>query len=314
MINFWFLLPFLVAARYSFIKSLFKMRHNKPHSPTPHPPQTYCIIGCEQNSKYCGTQIQEIAPQFENKKHITISPGGFKGFYMLGVTTYIKTFFEVEDEYIFSGASAGSWNALTMSYVGEPYTLYPRIRKILTAVNSVFKKRTILYTQKQLRAGIMEKFRDDEFDLKKLFIGVTTNTPRIGSQICFRRKTHIYTNFSNLDEAVDACMASSHIPFITGDHKYKYRGIDAYDGGFSKNPFLPTAPYLKITPNIWGAENETYGLESFTTLFFKRKYDLIELFETGFLDSFENHDKLARLFKERGAPSNISNMANHIDI
>jgi hypothetical protein len=276
----------------------------RPVSPT-HPSKTYCIIDCNKNSKYCGKQIKEIAPQFEDKKLITISPGGFKGFYMLGVTTYIKTFFEVEKDYIFSGASAGSWNALTMSYVGEPYTLYPRIRKILTEVNSVFKQRTILYTQKQLRAGMIEKFRDDEFDLQKLFIGVTTNThPIWGQHICFGHKTHIYTNFSNLDEAVHACMASSHIPFITGDHKYKYRDIDAYDGGFSKNPFLPTEPYFKITPNIWGAENETYGLESFTTLFFKRKYDLIELFETGFLDSFENHDKLARIFKERGAPTN----------
>jgi hypothetical protein len=304
MINLWFILPCLVAARYSFIKSLFGMRRCAPRG---HHPPTYCIIGGggggaatdDENTKFCGRHIEKIAPQFENKKHITISPGGFKGFYMLGVTAYIKTFFEVEDDYIFSGASAGSWNALTMSYIGEPYTLYPRIRKILYSVNELFKSRTILYMQKQLRAGIMEKFRDDEFDFQKLFIGVTTNT--IPNPF-FRHKTHIYTNFSNLDEAVDACMASSHIPFITGGHKYIYRGIDAYDGGFSKNPFLPITPYLKITPNIWGAENETYGLESFTTLFFKHKYDLIELFDMGFLDSFENHDELARLFTARKPP------------
>jgi len=50
-----------------------------------------------------------------NKKIISISPGGLKGFYLLGVLTYIKQNYNLEN-YIFTGASAGSWVSLFMSY------------------------------------------------------------------------------------------------------------------------------------------------------------------------------------------------------
>lgn len=50
-----------------------------------------------------------------NKKPnmITISPGGIYGFYTLGTCSYIKNNYNISD-YIFSGASAGSWNSLYM--------------------------------------------------------------------------------------------------------------------------------------------------------------------------------------------------------
>ena len=53
------------------------------------------------------------------EKIITISPGGFKGIYMFGVCTYIKEHYELS-KYTFSGASAGAWNALLMSYKPLP--------------------------------------------------------------------------------------------------------------------------------------------------------------------------------------------------
>lgn len=266
--------------------------------------KNYCIVD-RNGTQYCeNTETYKlINKDFKNSKLITISPGGFKGFYMLGVVTYIKTFFDLDDdEFIFSGSSAGSWNCLVMSYKGDPYTLYPRVRKIIKSVNDEFKKKTIQDTQKQMRAAILEKFDDSDFDYNKIYIGITTNK---GCDIFskFSRKTIIYNYFQNLDDVIDACMASSHIPFITGGHKYRFRNIDAYDGGFSKYPYLKlTEPYLKITPNIWGTEDKKFGIERFTTLFSKRKYDLIELFDSGFLDSFENHATLASLFKERPPP------------
>ena len=53
-----------------------------------------------------------------NNDLISISPGGFKGFYMLGITSYIKKNYDLSN-YIFSGASAGAWNALLMAYKGD---------------------------------------------------------------------------------------------------------------------------------------------------------------------------------------------------
>ena len=49
----------------------------------------------------------------QNKKIISISPGGYKGVYMLGICIYIKDNFNL-DEFIFSGASAGAWNSLML--------------------------------------------------------------------------------------------------------------------------------------------------------------------------------------------------------
>ena len=58
--------------------------------------------------------ILNINSTDNEKKVITISPGGFRGFYMLGLCKYLKENYELED-YIFSGASAGAWNSLFLS-------------------------------------------------------------------------------------------------------------------------------------------------------------------------------------------------------
>ena len=50
----------------------------------------------------------------KNKKIISISPGGFKGVYMLGICMYIKDHFDLRP-FIFSGASAGAWNSLMLT-------------------------------------------------------------------------------------------------------------------------------------------------------------------------------------------------------
>ena len=56
-----------------------------------------------------------IKTQNNKKKLITITPGGYKGFYTLGICHYIKENYNLEN-YYFSGASAGSWNALFLSF------------------------------------------------------------------------------------------------------------------------------------------------------------------------------------------------------
>jgi predicted acylesterase/phospholipase RssA len=57
---------------------------------------------------------KHINSLLSNKSLIYISPGGFKGLYMLGVSTFIKNTYDTSD-YIFSGASAGAWVSLFMT-------------------------------------------------------------------------------------------------------------------------------------------------------------------------------------------------------
>ena len=52
------------------------------------------------------------------QKHICIHPAGLRGLYLSGVIAYIRDYYDVSD-CIFSGASAGSWNALLFSYRGN---------------------------------------------------------------------------------------------------------------------------------------------------------------------------------------------------
>lgn len=81
-----------------------------------------CIVSSKKKQIFCDKEVKifiEENEKYKNKELITISPGGFKGFYLLGVSTFIKENYDTED-LIYSGASAGAWTALFLSYKGEP--------------------------------------------------------------------------------------------------------------------------------------------------------------------------------------------------
>lgn len=280
--------------------------------PEPKAPSPQCLTDNAKRVCYCGRNVMKYVlqetPELREKKLITVSPGGFKGFYMLGVSAYIKAHYDLSPEkFIFSGSSAGAWNALVLSYKGDGAQLFKKIYAIIRDVNSDFKRGSIHTMQKKMRRLILENFRDDEFALNNIFIGVTHLD-------CFMPRTTIYTGFESLRDAVDCCIASSHVPFITGGAVSRYRGLNAFDGGFSKYPYLNLVPpVLEITPSIWSeapmpspppqrtvARSECTLLkkipriEEFTTLFSKHIYDLVELFELGFLETFENAAILER--------------------
>ena len=81
----------------------------------------------------------------KNKKIISISPGGLKGIYILGTCTYLKQNFNFDD-YIFSGASAGSWNSLVMCYKKDPLYLKKKIIDYSITTNSSHSGRTCYIT------------------------------------------------------------------------------------------------------------------------------------------------------------------------
>jgi hypothetical protein len=160
----------------------------------------------------------------KNKKLISISPGGFKGFYELGILSYIKDNYDLTN-YIFSGASAGAWNALFMCYKHNTHNF---IYNILTKNRQSINIKEVQYF---LKYTLLSKYNTDDFDLRKLFIGVTTIDN-------FKLDTNIFSDFISLEDAINCCMASSHIPFITGDMTNRYRDTYTLDGGFSQYPYL----------------------------------------------------------------------------
>jgi hypothetical protein len=233
-----------------------------------------------------------IKPLFPDEpKLITISPGGFKVFYELGILSFLRDNYNLSDFY-FSGASAGSWNSLFMSY-NKDY-------KIL--LSDLFDEKTIKninirQIQSIIKGKLLEKYSTEDFDLHRIFIGITTFHK-------FRFETKIINDFYSLEDAIDCCIASSHIPWITNkDFFYRYRNNITFDGGIGKYPYLKSKnTLLHISPNIWkkSTQQKSYFLSDiigFLSLFFKSKdTDVMELFTMGYKDAEKHKDILDNLF------------------
>ena len=72
-----------------------------------------CVISIKDNRVYCNSKVKnfiDTSDFLSNKKLITISPGGFKGFYLLGILSYIKETYNLDDFIYDSDWSKGGNN------------------------------------------------------------------------------------------------------------------------------------------------------------------------------------------------------------
>jgi len=223
----------------------------------------------------------------KDKKIVSISPGGLKGFYIMGVVTFIKENYNL-DPFIFSGASAGAWNALFMVFKREPIEVVTNIID-----DSVKKAASISELEHIMKYKLLTNYKTEDFDLKRLFIGITTFSN-------FKVNTNIFSDFDDLEDALNCCIASSHIPLVTGGITNKYHNVYAFDGGFSKYPYLNiTKPVLHITPSMWELSDngkKAPDIFSYSALLAKGKYDFMELFDNGYNDAKANKDFLDTIF------------------
>lgn len=220
----------------------------------------------------------------ENKKLISISPGGLKGFYLLGTISYIKENYDLSN-YIFSGASAGSWCSLIMS-MNKKFDFFNFIDS--TIINAT----SILEIQLNIKRKLLYTYKDSDFDLTRVYIGVTTLQK-------FNLEKNIYTNFADLEDAIDCCIASSHIPFVTGGCMNRYHNMLTFDGGFSNYPYIKKIePVIHIHPNIWNNNTKKNKKVFFydTGLSLREKYNFNTLFMDGYNDAKKNKDYLTQLF------------------
>jgi predicted acylesterase/phospholipase RssA len=243
----------------------------------------------------------------QNKRLISISPGGFKGFYLFGILSFIKENYDLQD-FIYSGASAGSWNALFMCLKRDNDSYL----KILMMDEELKKTATIFDFEKKMKSKLLLHYKDKDanFDFRRLFIGVTTINEK------YQLTTTIYNDFENLEDAIHCCIASSHIPFITGGMMNQYNGRMNFDGGFKKNPYLNiNKSVLHVSPSMWIKIKESMKKEngipvksnpSFfrtiqnflnqTTLFKKDDIDFSQLYQDGYNDAKENKTILDDIF------------------
>ena len=221
---------------------------------------------------------------------ISISPGGYKGFYQLGIGSYIKDNYNTKN-YLFSGASAGAWVSLMMVYKGNHHKLINNLINWTNEINTTH----LHVIQHQLKHKIISNYDSSEFDLKRIYIGVVQF-----NQLYSLPNINIYTNFPTLEEAIDCCIASSHIPFVTGGLIKKYKNKYSFDGGFSNFPYLKIhdkSIILHIHPNLWLNEKKPkykYNLDinAYTTLFSIENFNLSQLYLNGYNDTKKNKEQL----------------------
>jgi hypothetical protein len=251
------------------------------------------ILIQNKNSSYLKNQTDF----FKDKKLILLSPGGFKGFYLMGISAYIKENY-VLDDYIFSGASAGAWNALLMTYKHNVSEV------VNVLINDECSKIKDAYSlEKYLKKQIIENYKTEDFELEKLFVGLTIISN-------YRIKTRIYSDFESLEDAIECCIGSSHIPCVTGNLINTYHNTYTFDGGFSKYPYLNVSrPILHITPSMWKHINNTntstsykeekLNISDYTTLFSRGKYNFNLLYEEGYNDAKTNQLYLDNIFQKK---------------
>jgi hypothetical protein len=218
-------------------------------------------------------------------KLITISPAGYKGFYVSGIIAYIKENYDLTD-FIFSGSSAGSYNALLMTYKRNPREIIDTLLK--TSINHLSLKNV----QIKMKEIILAYYTTDDFELNKLNIGVSK------LHKIFLKK-YIYSNIQTLEQALDLCKSSSHIPYVTGDLLNYCSDEDklCFDGGFLDNPYVENmTPILHITPSMWknSKKYKFYDITQYTSLFSKENF--IQMYENGYLDTKKNKEKLDKIF------------------
>ena len=243
-----------------------------------------------QQIKYTlgGKILKKIKNKISNKSElppinedvIKISPGGLDGFYILGVCDYIKKNYNL-DNYVYSGASAGAWNSLFMCFNGNTDDF------INCILNVKYENITsILELQHIFKKNLLSTFNTSDFDLKKLYIGVTIFEK-------FRFHNTIFHNFDNIEDAVDCCIASSHIPLITGGFFNIYKNVFTFDGGFSLYPYINKNETLFITFNIWSCDKyNDFDLNTFNI----SDYNLSKNYKKGFFDTLSNKYKLDKIF------------------
>jgi hypothetical protein len=257
-----------------------------------------CIISSKNNNIYCNSSAKLFISEnnfLSNKKLITISPGGFKGFYLLGILTYLKENYDFSN-FIYSGASAGSWNGLFMCYKGDPLEF---AFKLLDS--NIKKAKSITEFEICLKYLLLSSYKEEDFDLRRLFIGVTTFKN-------FVPRKNIFSDFNSLEDVINCCIASSHIPLITGGITNKYHDMFTFDGGFCDYPYLLNDNLvLHVSPSMWEEINKKKNnsnnikrniqtIKQFSEFFSISKNNLLELFDDGYQDAKKHKSYFDELF------------------
>ena len=213
-------------------------------------------------------------------KSLILKPGGLKGFYVMGICQYIKQHYDMSD-WNYYGASAGAWNALYLSCAkGDD---------LISAVKEMnqFEYVDLYDLERTIKKNLIKQLSIDDFDVEKLHICVSNKQETFP---CLRK--NIFTDFQDLDDLIECCIASSHIPLISnGRFFYKYHNIPSLDGGLFKDPHgIELVPDFVLTPEMWNNKKTN-------TMNRIHNMDIEGLLSEGYNDACQHHHELDYYFE-----------------
>ena len=213
---------------------------------------------------------------------IIISPGGYKGFYQLGICHYIKNHFNYSNKKIF-GFSAGSWLGLFLCLDNKHSN---------ECIRSLFKQSGYccpLPKMPNYFKKSISKFKEGDFNLSNLYVGMTNIE---------NKSMYLKNNFLSTSDCLQSCIGSSFVPMVTyRDIIYFYNHRNVIDGGVCYRKYIKkvdTNKVLVIRPSLFRHNQK----KSFDLIrgFFKPKRSLYESYILGYKNARDNHDYLKKYF------------------
>lgn len=263
------------------------------------------VISRKQNVTFSQNEFNQFMKTdnyYKNLKQIRLTPGGLSGYYNLGTCVFLKDNYDLSN-YYFTGASAGAWNSLGLAYKSD---INMFAKHLLNSIQIQGQPQSIYNTQLLLKKKLLNDYTSDDFDLKRIFMGVT----HIKNKNIF---TNIYTDFKDLEDAIDCAIASSNIPFLTGICNLKYNGHLCLDGGFSVKPYIDDNYELEISPKMWEIDLNKKNEDMYNLLFYNNNLNIHELFLNGYHDAIKYKYKLDEIFN-RSDDENIYIEAGELDV
>tara|TARA_B100001094_G_scaffold100290_1_gene96389 strand:+ start:724 stop:1521 length:798 start_codon:yes stop_codon:yes gene_type:complete len=231
---------------------------------------------------------------------IHFSTGALGVFYQAGIAKFLKERYDTE-YYHYSGVSAGAWCATLLASNISTTEMDETLGNLSLAVEDSNK----FWVEGPFIAKDLIASRDIAIDLSRLQIGITQFTP-------WPNKNYVY-EFTNNEDVLDACIASSHIPVLSGRVATRYKETFSMDGAImGNNP--PNDNYiLDFSPDIWG---RVYTND---VLFTFHADNMLNMYNDGYEDTKKmkkcldqliakkpktkkNDNKKGQIFRSRGWP------------
>jgi hypothetical protein len=237
-------------------------------------------------------------------KSLVIKPGGLRGFYMMGICTYIQKHYDMENWNIY-GSSAGAWNALYLSCKKKDLFIKEANYLDQYSYKSLYD---LEYTMKE---KILNQFTLEDFDVHRLNICVSSKRMLLP---WFRK--NVINDFIDLDDLLECCIASSHLPYVSnGNFYYRYRNKKCLDGGAFRNPHKNNIkPDFVIEPSMWKKDKRqkkrTRSIDTpeilykgykddqndFVSIFDMKNMNIREMLYEGYNDAYEHQMELSEVF------------------